>query len=67
MREECVMWYKHLIFEKKKKTILRRFKGIKNAGWYSLSFLVLDALRKHARPLKIDFMVIGIGTKLVIL
>ena len=45
--------------EKKEKSILVRFKGIKNAGWYSLSFLILDALRKHARPLKSNFMVFG--------
>lgn len=60
-------WYKQFIFEKKKKTILRRFKGIKNLGWYSLSFLVLDALRKHARPLKSSFMVVGMVVELFIL
>ena len=67
MREDGARWCKQFIFEKKKKTILRRFKGIKNAGWYSLSFLILDALRKHARPLKSNFMVIGMVLFYIIL
>lgn len=61
-----MMWYKQSIFEKRKnekfkkrkKSILRRFKGIKIFRWYSWSFLVLDALRTHARPFKSNFMVV---------
>jgi len=57
-----MMWYKQSYFQKKiskrGKTILRRFKGIKFSRWYSCSFLVLDALRTHARPLKSNFMVV---------
>lgn len=50
-------------FKKTGKTILRRFKALKIFGWYSWSFLVLDALRTHARCLKIDFMRCGMVVK----
>lgn len=44
--------------EKTKKLILRRFKGIKIYGWYSCSFLVLDALKRLVKCLKSNFMVV---------
>lgn len=50
--------------EKTGKTILRRFKGIKIFGWYSWSFLVLDALRTALKCLKSNFTVVCMVAKM---
>lgn len=38
--------------------ILSPFMGIKISRWYSWSFLILDALRTHAKCLKSNFVVV---------
>lgn len=40
-----------------------RFKPLKILGWYSWSFLALDALRTALKCLKIDFMVVCMVVK----